>query len=134
MRYIRFVLIHGRNQTCHELHSIVMRAIALGLDLDETFFEDKINEQFHNLRLLSYPPIKMSQLKEDGQARIVTHSGEFPFLSAAMGANSHTSYVDYGTLTLVFQDNVGGLEVENPHTKHFQTAKPIVCVVHHPNK
>ena len=54
-----------------------MRAIALGLDLDETFFDDKINEQFHNLRLLSYPPIKASQLKEDGQARIGAHSGEF---------------------------------------------------------
>jgi isopenicillin N synthase-like dioxygenase len=111
-----------------------MRAIALGLDLDETFFEDKINEQFHNLRLLSYPPIKMSQLKEDCQARIVAHSGGFPFLSATMGANSHTSCVDYGTLTLVFQDNVGGLEAENPHTKHFQPTKPIVCIVHHPNK
>jgi isopenicillin N synthase-like dioxygenase len=36
--------------------------------------------------------------------------------------------VDYGTLTLVFQDNVGGLEVENPHTEHFQPAKPIVCI------
>jgi isopenicillin N synthase-like dioxygenase len=35
--------------------------------------------------------------------------------------------VDYGTLTLVFQDNLGGLEVENPHTKHFQPARPIVC-------
>ena len=67
-------------QTCHELHSVVMRAIALGLDLDETFFDDKINEQFHNLRLLSYPPIKTSQLTEDGQARIAPHSGGFPFL------------------------------------------------------
>ncbi len=62
-------------QTCHELHSVVMRAIALGLDLDETFFDDKINEQFHNLRLLSYPPIKSSQ---DARARIQTHSGGFP--------------------------------------------------------
>jgi len=93
-------------QTCHELHSDVMRAIALGLDLGETFFDDKINEQYHNLRLLSYPPINSSQLKEEGQARAGAHS-------------------DYGTLTLLFQDNIGGLEVQNPHTKHFQPAKPI---------
>lgn len=76
-------------QTCHELHSVVMRAIALGLDLDETFFDDKIDDQFHNLRLLSYPPIKTSQLEEDGQARIAAHSGEFPFLSIAIGRNKH---------------------------------------------
>lgn len=114
-------------QTCHEVHSVVMRAIALGLDLDETFFDDKINEQFHNLRLLSYPPMKTSQLKEDGQARISAHSGEFP-VSEHQGTNIHASCVDYGTLTLVFQDNVGGLEVENPHTRHFQPVKPIVRV------
>ncbi len=67
-----------------------MRAIAVGLDLDETFFDDKINEQFHNLRLLSYPPIKASQLKEDGQTRIGAHSGEFPFLRVAMGRNKYS--------------------------------------------
>lgn len=66
---------------------VVMRAIALGLDLDETFFDDKINEQFHNLRLLSYPPIKTSQLTEDGQSRIGAHSGEFQFLR---GRNNHS--------------------------------------------
>ncbi|KAH9045327.1 Clavaminate synthase-like protein [Lactarius pseudohatsudake] len=93
-------------QTCHELHTIVMRSIAVGLDLDEMYFEDKINEQQHNLRLLSYPSIKSSLLLKEGQARAGAHS-------------------DYGTLTLLFQDNVGGLEVENPHTKHFQPAKPI---------
>ena len=41
----------------------------------------------------------------------------------------HTAGIDYGTLTLLFQDNVGGLEVENPHTKHFQPAKPIVRLI-----
>ena len=40
--------------------------------------------------------------------------------------------VDYGTLTLVFQNNVGGLEVQNPHTKRFQPVKPIVRLVLHP--
>jgi len=55
-----------------------MRAIALGLDLDEMFFEDMINEQRHNLRLLSYPPIKTSPSRE-GQSRFGAHSGAFPF-------------------------------------------------------
>ncbi|KAJ3531512.1 hypothetical protein NM688_g7563 [Phlebia brevispora] len=93
-------------KTCHDLHVYVMRAIALGLNLEETFFDRKIDQQCHNLRLLSYPPIKTSLLRQDGQARAGAHS-------------------DYGTLTLLFQDSVGGLEVENPHTKEYQPAPPI---------
>ncbi|TFY69974.1 hypothetical protein EVJ58_g83 [Rhodofomes roseus] len=93
-------------QECHDLHTLVMRAIAIGLDLEERFFDNKINEQYHNLRLLSYPPIKRQLLEEEGQARAGAHS-------------------DYGTLTLLFQDSVGGLEVQNPHTKQFQPATPI---------
>ncbi|TFY78148.1 hypothetical protein EWM64_g5864 [Hericium alpestre] len=99
------------SQTCHEVHTGVMRSIALGLDLDEMFFEDKINEQFHNLRLLSYPPVKTSLLQREGQSRA--------------GAHSVTAWEDYGTLTLLFQDSVGGLEVQNPSTKLFQPAQPI---------
>jgi hypothetical protein len=33
---------------------------------------------------------------------------------------------DYGTLTLLFQDSIGGLEVQNPHTGEFVPAIPIV--------
>lgn len=74
-------------QTCHDLHVLVMRSIALGLRLEESFFDNKIQEQYHNLRLLSYPPIKTELLRGDGQARAGAHS-------------------DYGTLTLLFQDSV----------------------------
>lgn len=52
-----------------------MRSIALGLNLGERFFDDKINEQCHNLRLLSYPPVKRSMLEVEGQARAGAHSG-----------------------------------------------------------
>ncbi len=105
-----------------------MRSIAVGLDLDEMYFEDKINEQQHNLRLLSYPSIKTSLLQKEGQARAGAHSGKALSLTPQWEeGKAHTTYTDYGTLTLLFQDNVGGLEVENPHTKHFQPAKPIVC-------
>ncbi|KAJ7241894.1 hypothetical protein B0H12DRAFT_1132914 [Mycena haematopus] len=93
-------------QRCHELHVHVMRSIALGLDLEEMFFDDKIQEQCHNLRLLSYPPIKRALLANEGQARAGAHS-------------------DYGTLTLLFQDQVGGLEVQNPHTGVFIPATPV---------
>jgi len=96
----------GFYQECHKLHVQIMRSIALGLELDEKFFDDKIDQQCHNLRLLSYPPIKRSLLEREGQARAGAHS-------------------DYGTLTLLFQDSVGGLEVQNPHNNVFQPAAPI---------
>jgi isopenicillin N synthase-like dioxygenase len=80
-----------------------MRSIALGLDLGEQFFDDKINEQCHNLRLLSYPPIKSSLLEKDGQARAGAHSGTCGIESTRTFTNSST---DYGTLTLLFQDSV----------------------------
>ncbi|KAF9058011.1 hypothetical protein BJ165DRAFT_1398176 [Panaeolus papilionaceus] len=93
-------------ETCHELHVHVMRSIALGLDLDEHFFDNKIDEKCHNLRLLSYPPIKTNLLQNEGQARAGAHS-------------------DYGTLTLLFQDSVGGLQVQNPHTGEYIAATPV---------
>ncbi|KAF4619591.1 hypothetical protein D9613_005171 [Agrocybe pediades] len=93
-------------ETCHELHVHVMRSIALGLRLQEHFFDDLIHEKCHNLRLLSYPAVKSEVLQNEGQARAGAHS-------------------DYGTLTLLFQDSIGGLEVQNPHTGQFIPATPI---------
>ena len=51
-----------------------MRSIALGLDLQENFFQAKIDGQEHNLRLLNYPEIKTDLLREDGQARAGAHT------------------------------------------------------------
>ena len=62
-------------QTCHEWHVLVMRAIALGLDLNEKWFDNKIHEQYHNMRLLSYPSVKTDLLRKEGQARAGAHSG-----------------------------------------------------------
>ena len=52
-----------------------MSAIALGLGLEEQYFSEKVNSQYHNLRLLHYPPIKASVLEQEGQARAGAHSG-----------------------------------------------------------
>jgi isopenicillin N synthase-like dioxygenase len=53
-----------------------MKSIAVGLDLGETFFDELIDQQCHNLRLLSYPPIKKAILEQEGQVRAGAHSGE----------------------------------------------------------
>lgn len=125
-----------------------MRSIAIGLDLQESYFDDKIHEQYHNLRLLSYPAIKTDILRKEGQARAGAHSGEAALISCSTRPSWLRLTVialDYGTLTLLFQDSVtifskpvfsnllrsyehqvGGLEVQNPHTQHFQPAAPVV--------
>ncbi|KAF9268193.1 Clavaminate synthase-like protein [Marasmius fiardii PR-910] len=93
-------------RSCHDLHVEMMRSVALGLGLEERFFDQMIDHQCHNLRLLSYPPIKRALLDGEGQARAGAHS-------------------DYGTLTLLFQDSVGGLQVRNPNTGSYVAAVPI---------
>ena len=76
-------------QTCHQLHVQVMRSIALGLQLPERFFDENISEKYHNLRLLSYPPMKTSLLREEGQCRAGAHSGSF-LLSHVLNSHPQT--------------------------------------------
>ena len=112
---------------CHDLHVLIMRSIALGLGLEESFFDDKVNQQCHNLRLLSYPPMKRVLLQEHGHARTGAHTGRshlWPSFKNDLMARG----TDYGSITLLFQDSVGGLEVQNPQTGEFQPAVPIVSI------
>lgn len=82
---------------CYSLVMEILRSFAIGLNLNSNYFDDK----FHNgdvtlLRLLHYPPLPDEI--EHGQIR----------------AGEHT---DYGALTLLFQDEVGGLEVKTLDNK-----------------
>jgi isopenicillin N synthase-like dioxygenase len=91
---------------CKDLHIKVMRAIALGIGLDEHFFDSFTDGGDNTLRLLHYPPVLKSVFKDKpGQVRAGEHS-------------------DYGSITLLFQDNVGGLEVKSPRGT-FVRARPI---------
>ena len=67
------------------------RGIARDLGLDPAYFEDKLDQPMATLRLLHYPP------QPPGAA------------SGAIGAGEHT---DYGDITLLLTDEVGGLEVK----------------------
>lgn len=92
--------------TCQDLHVNVMRAIALGMGMDECFFDSHTNGSDNNLRLLHYPSVLKSVFKDNpDQVRAGEHS-------------------DYGSITLLFQDHVGGLEVRSPKGT-FVRAKPI---------
>ena len=61
---------------CHALHVQFMRAIALGLQLKETFFDAFIDQQCHNLRLQMYPAMETRLLVDGEQARVHAHTGE----------------------------------------------------------
>jgi isopenicillin N synthase-like dioxygenase len=76
---------------CTEAADRIFRAFALALDLPELFLVDRHRQQEHTLRLLHYPPLQ--QQPKPGQARAGEHS-------------------DYGSITLLFQDDIGGLEVK----------------------
>jgi isopenicillin N synthase-like dioxygenase len=92
--------------TCQQLHLQLMSAIALGLGLPQRFFDEFINEANNNLRLLHYPPVPKSVFSSnEGQVRAGEHS-------------------DYGTVTLLFQDARGGLQVRSPRDT-FIDAVPI---------
>lgn len=82
-------------EQCDALHHALLQAIAEGLGVEKEFFKDRITTGDHVLRLLHYPAVSKAILDKDPAVR----------------AGSHT---DYGTVTLLFQDGSGGLQVKNP--------------------
>ena len=68
------------------------RGFALDLGLDPDFFENKLDRPIATLRLLHYPP------------------SEKPLSGGQLGAGVHT---DYGNVTLLATDAVGGLMVQD---------------------
>lgn len=84
-------------ERCKALHVQIMRAIAVGLDLpSEHFFDEFLVAGDNTLRLLHYPSVDRDIFqKYPGQVRAGEHS-------------------DYGSITLLFQDARGGLQVRGP--------------------
>ncbi|OGM41495.1 oxidoreductase [Aspergillus bombycis] len=81
---------------CKSLHTEVMRAIALGMNLPEHYFDSYVDAGDNNLRLLHYPAVSKEVFRKNpSQVRAGEHS-------------------DYGSITLLFQDRRGGLQVHSP--------------------
>ncbi len=74
------------------LGRLLLRCFALGLSLPEDWFEDKVDAPLAQLRLLHYPP----------QAGFIEER--------TLGCGAHS---DYGCLTILAQDEVGGLQLQN---------------------
>ena len=79
-------------QVMNELAGKIMHIFAAALDLDATFFDDKIDRAISVLRIVNYPALNAPPL--EGQWRAGAHS-------------------DYGTLTLLhIEDYPQGLQIE----------------------
>ncbi|TKX19369.1 hypothetical protein C1H76_8555 [Elsinoe australis] len=94
------------HDTCKGLHVEVMRAIAVGLGIEETWFDEYTDIGDNTLRLLHYPEVKSEVFKRN---------------KSQVRAGAHT---DYGSITLLFQDQRGGLQVLSPNGT-FVNATPI---------
>lgn len=75
-----------------ELGQRILEGFALALDMPRGFFRERYKRPLVRTRLIHYPPQPPSSAEDQ------------------FGAAEHT---DYGTITILWQDDVGGLEVKN---------------------
>ena len=78
---------------CQTIHEAIMRGVALALGLPAGFFDEYLSDGENTMRLLHYPAVAKKVLAGGARVR----------------AGAHT---DYGSVTLLFQDARGGLQVE----------------------
>lgn len=93
---------------CFETAKDLLRAIALGIGLEDDEYLLRFHSGENNqLRLLHYPPVETEKLSSNALARMPAHS-------------------DWGSITMLFQDSCGGLQVEDPKKPgHFVDATPM---------
>lgn len=85
-------LTYGYHEKMVLLSRQLLQGIAISLDLPETYFESRMTNPISIQRLLHYPP----------QTGLIDET--------VIGIGAHT---DYGNLTILAQDDVGGLQVMN---------------------
>jgi isopenicillin N synthase-like dioxygenase len=96
-------------EACHRLHLRLLRLIALGLGLPRPdVLVSRCDGRHCNLRLLHYPELALPTTAPLSSPSPSNDRGDDDGRVVVRGAR-HT---DFGTLTLVAQDDVGGLRVQ----------------------
>jgi isopenicillin N synthase-like dioxygenase len=85
-------LLEQHYRDMQELAKTLMRAMTLVLGTERDFFDKRFEEPVSALRFIHYPPRHTATSAEQ------------------QGAGAHT---DYGCVTLLYQDDAGGLQVQN---------------------
>lgn len=80
----------------HQLSIHLLSLFSLALGLQKNYFESLFTEPLSKFRVLHYPPISYTQ--DEDKEKVV--------------AGSHT---DYGLITILWQDKIGGLQIRNNH-------------------
>ncbi|KAF2176515.1 oxidoreductase [Zopfia rhizophila CBS 207.26] len=80
--------------TCHKVSIQIMEALEIGLKLPMGALVDRCTPAHSELRILHYPPVRIQTLMNGKTKRVWPHT-------------------DFGIITLLFQDSVGGLELED---------------------
>ncbi|CDO71471.1 hypothetical protein BN946_scf184909.g65 [Trametes cinnabarina] len=81
---------------CHDVELNILKALCLALGISEDYLVRYHQGHDNQLRLLHYPSVPVQDLEDDKISRIDAHS-------------------DFGSITLLLQDDIGGLEVEDPN-------------------
>ena len=86
------------------LGRMVTEGLAISLGLSKNYFAPFMNKSHSYMRISNYPPYENSQKENIG--------------------NGIGSHIDYGFLTILLQDNIGGLEIKNSNNEWFSA--PII--------
>ena len=97
-------------EVCQKVGLDIMEACEVGLGLPPGCLSDRCVPTASELRLNHYPPVSIDTLKRGLTKRTWPHS-------------------DFGIITLLFQDDVGGLELEDRATGGF-----VPVIKQHPNE
>lgn len=92
----------------------ILSALAIALGVDEKHLRSLHNRAENEFRILHYPAVPASDLSDGTATRIGEHT-------------------DFGTITLLFQDAVGGLQVEDQENlgtfRDIESAAPTDMIV-----
>lgn len=88
----------------HDVCATIVRGLAMSLDLPKNHFDAYLQDAASTLRLLHYPPQPANPLPDE------------------KGCGAHT---DFGGITLLMQDSVGGLQVWDEQANGWIDATPV---------